>query len=127
MKVIASKGRPPRVIPVNEKALDILSEAADGKTENLSVNKKNGDPLLSFKEKWYKMLDDAKIDDFRFHDLRHLFASNLIRQNVHPVIIKDLLGHSEIKMSERYMNTDFDLLSSEVNRLTRPNLEPMTN
>ena len=124
LKVIASKGRPSRTIPVNNKALNVLIEAADGKTEHIFTSRKNGDPLLGFKKNWAKMLDDANIKNFRFHDLRHLFASNLMRQNVHPVIIKDLLGHSEIKMSERYMNTDFDLLSSAVNRsLYEPPIE----
>jgi integrase len=124
LNVIASKGRDERQIPLNQKALDVLKEASKDKTDFIFNGSKTKRRLGDFKKKWYKCLKEAKLSDFRFHDLRHIFASNLMRSNVHPVIVKDLLGHGEIKMSERYMNTDFDLLSEAVNRLQGSNREP---
>ena len=40
--------------------------------------------------------------------LRHTFATKLARKGVPPKVIADLLGHSDLKMVMRYMNTTFE-------------------
>lgn len=46
-----------------------------------------------------ELLDRAGLPRMRFHDLRHCCASLLLTQNVHPKIVQDLLGHSQISMT----------------------------
>jgi hypothetical protein len=41
-------------------------------------------------------LKSAELPDMRFHDLRHSCASMLLTQNIHPRVIMEILGHSEI-------------------------------
>lgn len=44
----------------------------------------------------------AGLDDIRFQDLRHTFASHLVMAGVDLMTVKELLGHKSIKMTERY-------------------------
>ena len=44
----------------------------------------------------------AGLKDFRFHDLRHTFASHLVMKGASIKAIQELLGHADIKMAMRY-------------------------
>ncbi|EBA08929.1 tyrosine-type recombinase/integrase [Sagittula stellata] len=55
----------------------------------------------------------AGIEDFRFHDLRHTFATRMLRQTQNLKLVSRLLGHSEITTTSRYAHVlDDDLASA---------------
>ena len=63
---------------------------------------KDGDPYKSVKRSFATALKKAGILDFRFHDLRHTFASHLVMAGVDLTSVKELLGHKSLAMTTRY-------------------------
>jgi len=64
--------------------------------------KKKGTLMVDIKRSWETVLKFAQIENFRFHDLRHNFASQLVMQGVDLNVIRELLGHADMKMTLRY-------------------------
>jgi len=48
---------------------------------------------------FYSLLGQTKLTRIRFHDLRHTHATILLHQGVHPKIVAERLGHSNIKIT----------------------------
>ena len=53
---------------------------------------------------WTALLKASKIDNFRFHDARHWCASNLLRNGADLAVVKEILGHTTIVTTSRYLN-----------------------
>jgi len=51
---------------------------------------------------WEKVLKRARTANFRWHDLRHHFASRLVQRGVPLNTVRDLLGNSSVGMALRY-------------------------
>lgn len=59
----------------------------------------------------------AGIRDFHFHDLRHTFASNLVMAGIDLYVVSKLMGHRDIKSTQRYAHLRPDFLCSAVKAL----------
>ncbi len=62
----------------------------------------DGTPIKSFNKAWWAALKEAGIKDFHFHDLRHTFCSNLLMAGGDLKDAKEMIGHSDIAMTDRY-------------------------
>lgn len=71
------------------------------------------------KRYWRPALIEAKIPDFRFHDLRHTFASRLVAAGVHSLIVQKAGGWSDERMLQRYVHHDPNLIRAAVERLAK--------
>lgn len=45
------------------------------------------------------LLKKAGLPEIRFHDLRHSAATLLLSMGIHPKVVQEILGHSEISMT----------------------------
>ena len=62
-------------------------------------------------------MERARLVDFRFHDLRHTFASWAVQRGATLQEVKDLLGHSSLAMVMRYAHLSPEHVRSAVARL----------
>ena len=63
---------------------------------------RNGTPLDNVQKAWSSLLRRAGIRGLRWHDMGHPFASRLVMAGVNLYVVKELLGHSPVRMTERY-------------------------
>jgi site-specific recombinase XerD len=63
---------------------------------------KQGQPWQDFRKRFKSAVTKANIDNFRFHDIRHTFASHLVMAGVDLMTVKELLGHASLTMTMRY-------------------------
>ena len=108
-----------RVIPMNATVHSLLSDLAKSATSPLVFpsNRKPGEKLLDLKKGFKKAVQLAGIPHIRFHDLRHSFATRLIRAGVDIITVQKLLGHSKITMTERYAHSLADVKMAAVSKL----------
>jgi len=95
-----------RVLPLVGKALDALRELRlqNGARSEYVFPQASGfpGPYVHFDGYWQDALTAAKLEDFRFHDLRHTTASYLASQGASLLEIADTLGHRTLNMVKRY-------------------------
>ncbi len=91
-----------REIPVNE----MLRETLQGLVRHINTPyvfvDGDGSRFANIKRSFQSACRRAGIKDFRFHDLRHTFASHLIMAGVDLTTVKELLGHKSLVMTMRY-------------------------
>ena len=56
------------------------------------------DPRNLFRD-FKAILEQANLPDIRFHDLRHTAATLMLQQDVHPKVVQERLGHSDISLT----------------------------
>jgi integrase len=93
-----AKSRQTRHVPLNEEATSVLRRWREQSGNSGRVF----DATTGFRTAWGKALKRARISKFRWHDLRHHFASRLVQRGVPLNTVRDLLGHSSVQMSLRY-------------------------
>jgi integrase len=101
-----TKNGKPKTLPLNKIALDVLNQRSNVKSikNDLVFFGRNGKKIYSnnLRQSFYTVLRKVGIEDFRFHDLRHSFATRLAQAGVDIYKISKLLGHQDIKMTQRY-------------------------
>lgn len=110
-----------RRVPLNTEALSILAGWYDrqGKpnSDALVFPGAEGERMTRIDTSWRSLMKAAGLQNFRLHDCRHHFASRLVQRGVDLYTVKELLGHSEIAMTERYSHLAPDNLRLAVEKV----------
>jgi len=125
ISVIRSKGRPPRLVPMNATAASVLRD--------MIADHQLPFPIKDFRKRWHPLLIRAGInklggtreENYHFHDLRSYFASELIRRNTNPLVVQNLFAHSDMSITTIYAETDADLLLEAVKKLDNIDKSPV--
>ena len=113
-----AKSRKARHVPLNHEAVDVLKRwKKHSGGEGLVFPGIGGGRLTNVNKSWEGLVTDAKLTDFRFHDLRHDFASKLVMAGVDLNTVRELLGHADIAMTLRYSHLAPDKLADAVSKL----------
>lgn len=118
-----AKSRKARHLPLNVEALDVLTRwkkqhTAKGKAPTgLVFPGEGGARMTNINKSWEGLVTAAEIEDFRYHDLRHTFASKLVMAGVDLNTVRELLGHADIAMTLRYSHLAPHKLADAVARL----------
>jgi integrase len=72
------------------------------------AGKKQGQHFIGLPKIWSKLRKKAGLEDVRLHDMRHNFASEGEKSGLSIPIIAKLLGHRELRTTEKYIHTTQD-------------------
>jgi integrase len=94
-------------VPLNKPAFETLSrwheQSRHTSPHNLVFpSPKTGKKLGNCDSSWGNLLKRAGIENFRWHDMRHDFASQLVMKGVDLNTTRELMGHADMKMTLRY-------------------------
>ena len=116
-----AKSAQTRHIPLNSEALEVLrtwkNQASHAKDGDLVFPSRDGKPFGHIRKTWASLMKEAKIVGFRFHDLRHHFASKLTMRGIDLNVTRELLGHSDLKTTMIYAHLSPEVKASAVEAL----------
>jgi len=107
LRATVSKANKAQDLPINSVAVKVLSAWRD-QSKNVANNAlvfpspRGGDKFDNCKKAWAALMKDAKIENFRWHDMRHDYASQLVMRGVDLNTVRELMGHASMAMTLRY-------------------------
>lgn len=108
-----------RIVPLSDTARDLVTRLSQSKCcDYVFANPNTRKPYISFYYSWHTARKDAGLADLRVHDLRHSFASFLVNAGRSLYEVQTLLGHSQIKTTQRYAHLSSDSLRKASNEIS---------
>ena len=107
--ILQSKSGLPRELPISPKLAGVLhgiGPKAKGPIVDL--------PVIMLRRLFSEALRGSRIASFRFHDLRHTFASHYVMAGGDLLTLSRILGHTTTAMTQRYAHLASDYLAAKV-------------
>lgn len=113
-----AKGKKAIPVPLNEDALSVLHEQR-GKHSQFVFTYRNQAIKNANTKAWRKALKKVGIEDFRWHDLRHTWATWHVQCGTPLNVLQELGGWSNQEMVQRYAHLSAEHLAHYANVLTK--------
>jgi integrase len=117
IRIEKTKNNEGRIIPISNRLYDTLIGMGPIVGNQYVFAHDNGRRYRDIKDGFANACKRAGIQDFRFHDLRHTFATRLLMKGVDSRIIQVLLGQKSQVMTARYTHIPLITLRQAVDRL----------
>jgi len=113
-----TKARKPRKVPLTPELTGLFRDLY--KVRYLGQDRvflRNGESIRSVRTAFELAKERAKLNDLRFHDLRHCAATNMRRAGADVMTAMAIIGHRSEKMLRRYNSIDEADLKQAASRL----------
>lgn len=117
--LLDTKNGEKREVPINEQVKTALIRVRKHPNSPYVFCNKDGNPYRDIKKSFLNALRKSGINGFRFHDLRHTFASHLVMSGVDLNTVRELMGHKSLQMTLRYSHLSPDHKKRAVDVLGR--------
>lgn len=94
-----------RVIPLVGEALKAFKKHAKVRRVDTNLvfpSREDPNKAIDLRSVWKTALKKAEIENFRFHDLRHSAASEMVMAGISEITVAEILGHKSLQMTKRY-------------------------
>jgi integrase len=115
---VTKTGRP-RHVPLSEGVLQLLDSIPHDECPWVFANPKTHKPFVSIFTGWNSARKRAGLAEVRIHDLRHSFASFLVNAGRSLYEVQKILGHTQIKTTQRYAHLSQDTLLDAANEVSK--------
>jgi integrase len=117
ISITKTKNNERKTIPINDVLYEELNRLPRHLASSYLFCHPDGARILRIDRSFHRAMRAAGIEEFRFHDLRHTFASHLAIRGVPLETIGALLGHKDPKMTKRYAHLSPTTLKQAVHAL----------
>jgi integrase len=100
----------PRHVPISDGLLSLLETVPKFQCAWVFPNPKTLKPFVSIYHSWHRARTEADLQEVRMHDLRHSYASFLVNSGRSLFEVQRLLGHTQVKTTQRYAHLSHDTL-----------------
>jgi site-specific recombinase XerD len=107
VRAATSKSGKQYYVPMNTAVFDTLTRWYSQSRHTSPLNlvfpsPQTGKKMYDCRSQWESILKKAGITNFRWHDMRHDFASQLVMRGIDLNTVRELLGHADLKTTLRY-------------------------
>jgi len=125
MTLLNTKSLKTRFAYMTERVKEMFESIEKREPSQLVFPDRNGNKIFQMSDTFNRSVDELKlnkgIEDRRFkvtfHTCRHSFASRLVESGEDLYVVKELLGHSDFKMTSRYAHLGENTLQNAVKRM----------
>ena len=119
-RIPLAKSGKARHVPMSDGVLSLLDAVPlHDDCPYVFANPKTLKPYVSFFSAWNTVRKSVGLGDVRVHDLRHSFASFLVNSGRSLYEVQRILGHTQIKTTQRYAHLSQDSLLAAANEISK--------